>query len=448
MRNHFSAIQADHELKQRTLERAKKKNGKKVFISSFSAAAAVLAAVIAGIAVFTPSLTPNTADSGNVPPEDLSYESGISKEEIYGAPNADSILSDDSAFPETEAEQPIGTSKPNSQEPTKMTAGMLDDNFYFQQWLERKNSHEFDAYGLKADRRFAVKVTGKDGTPLAFISVTLTDEQGSLLYSAVTDIHGNAYLFYEYNQTIQGTPARIHVQGFGQKAETAVAADQNEYTISLNAAPSIPEQLDILFMIDTTGSMGDELDYLKEEAAQMLTELTLRYKTKISINFYRDEGDEYVVKSNPFTSHTEEAVQQLRQETVSGGGDYPEAVEKALENTIFEHQWREDSVKIAFFVLDAPAHESAAVSESLLKSIQAASEKGIRLIPVMASGADEKTEILCRQLALFTGGQFVFITDHSGIGNAHREPITTVAYEVKPLITILKEVIYAYTKVD
>ena len=88
------------------------------------------------------------------------------------------------------------------------------------------------------------------------------------------------------------------------------------------------------------------------------------------------------------------------------------------------------------------------MSQSLFQSIQAAARQGIRLIPVMASGADEATEILCRQLALFTGGRFVFITDHSGIGNAHREPITTVAYEVKPLITILKEVIYAYTKMD
>ena len=71
--------------------------------------------------------------------------------------------------------------------------------------------------------------------------------------------------------------------------------------------------------------------------------------------------------------------------------------------------------------------------------------QGIRIVPVMSSGADETTETLCRHLALYTGGQFVFLTDDSGVGGSHREPVTTVDYEVKPLIQILNDVITEYT---
>lgn len=439
MRNHFNGIRADEALKQKTLEKAKQKSRKGRLLPSLSAAAAVLAAVI-GLAALAPSWIKGS-NADNVVPENPSHSvdaESAGREEMSG------MLGE---APAGAPEASIETAWPESQPQTRMTAAALDDNACFQQWLERKNASVFDLYGFKADRRIAVKVTGETGAALPFAAVTLTDGQGNILYDAVTDIRGNAYLFYDF-YNVSGTPASVCAAFAGRRAEAALTQGQTEVSLSLPVPPETPQALDILFMIDTTGSMGDELEYLKEETAQLLTELTLAYSTQVSINFYRDEGDAYVVKSNPFTADIGQAAAQLRQESVDGGGDYPEAVEKALENGISGHQWRGNSVKIAFLVLDAPAHKSEGVSQSLFQSIQAAARQGIRLIPVMASGADEATEILCRQLALFTGGRFVFITDHSGIGNAHREPITTVAYEVKPLITILKEVIYAYTKMD
>lgn len=448
MKNHFETIRAEEALKQKTLEKAKKGSRKKLLISSVSAAAAVLAAVI-GLVAFAPSWINGSGNDGTAESGGMFSDgngSGLAGE-IADMPSTGDLWEDGAAAAPEEG-APAGIAVPESQAQTKMTAAVLDDHLYFEQWLERSNAKEFDAYGFKADRRITVKVTGQNGVALSFANVVLIDAQGNILYAAVTDIRGTAYLFYDYYRNASGAPAAIRAEFLGQTAETAVFKGQDQYALSFNAVSDAPEALDLLFMIDTTGSMGDELEYLKEETAQMLTELTLTYSTQVSINFYRDEGDAYVVKSNPFTADIAEAAAQLRQEAVDGGGDYPEAVEKALENGISGHPWRENSVKIVFLVLDAPAHKTEGVSQSLLQSIEAAARRGIRLVPVMASGADEAAEILCRQLALFTGGRFVFITDHSGIGSTHREPITTVAYEVKPLITILKEVIYAYTKVD
>ena len=100
-------------------------------------------------------------------------------------------------------------------------------------------------------------------------------------------------------------------------------------------------------------------------------------------------------------------------------------------------------IKLMFLVLDAPAHEKT--DELLHTYINKASEMGIRIIPVMASGADSVCEIMLRQMALITGGQFVFLTDDSGIGGSHHQPETEQKYDVKPLITVLKEIINEYT---
>jgi hypothetical protein len=55
-------------------------------------------------------------------------------------------------------------------------------------------------------------------------------------------------------------------------------------------------------------------------------------------------------------------------------------------------------------------------------AVTAAAKKGIRICPVLCSGADTLTEYVMRQAAIYTGGTFVFVTDDSGIGGAHHDP--------------------------
>src|SRR6187551_2398 len=67
--------------------------------------------------------------------------------------------------------------------------------------------------------------------------------------------------------------------------------------------------LDLSLLIDTTGSMGDELDYLKTEFKALTTTISDLYpnaEQRWSAVMYRDEGDEYVTHSQDFTSDVEE----------------------------------------------------------------------------------------------------------------------------------------------
>lgn len=466
MDNHFKHISADEKLKAETLKKAKRINWPVIY------SVAAILVVVMGVSFFIPRVN----DSNNAPEKSLysdtlkgeSYNStedflveedvftgeaaedigdgsiyytsdGSEKEEkpvsATSAPMATETLDEDS---ET---VPAPTMKPIDDDLTKpLTASRLNDNLDFDDWLKvRENFKGYD-YGISATNRYKVTVKDNEDKAVKNAKVTLFQE-GKEIAKAVTDNKGVAYLFCNLHNEGQ-KPDKVTVELKGKIVEE-VWDDQTETTIKADFEKNAVYDLDIMFMIDTTGSMGDELNYLKYQTNSMLQSLPTQLNTNISVNFYRDYEDEYVVKSNPFTSSLKEVSSFFNQTNANGGGDTPEAVEKALEDGILKHSWRENSIKLMFLVLDAPAHEKT--DEALQQYISKASETGIRIIPVMASGADSVCEIMLRQMALITGGQFVFLTDDSGIGGTHLKPDTDEEYEVKPLITVLKEIINEYT---
>ena len=57
-----------------------------------------------------------------------------------------------------------------------------------------------------------------------------------------------------------------------------------------------------------------------------------------------------------------------------------------------------------------------------------------------ASGVAEESEFLMRQASVATGGRYLFLTDDSGVGNAHGEP-TIACYQVTRLAVLLARVL-------
>ena len=109
-----------------------------------------------------------------------------------------------------------------------------------------------------------------------------------------------------------------------------------EIPIDLDRISTDPDEsediLDLMFTIDTTGSMGDELQYIKEELKDVV--LRLDTNVRLSCNYYRDTTDTYTVKPFPFTTNIDKAVGQISRQYASGGGDDPEAVDLALLDSI------------------------------------------------------------------------------------------------------------------
>ena len=96
-----------------------------------------------------------------------------------------------------------------------------------------------------------------------------------------------------------------------------------------------------------------------------------------------------------------------------------------------------------FLVLDAPPHDDPQVIAETVEHIREAAEKGIRIVPVAASGVDKSCEYLLRSMAIMTGGTYVFLTDDSGIGGGHIEP-TIGSCEVEKLNDMMVRIVSGY----
>src|SRR5690606_688638 len=100
--------------------------------------------------------------------------------------------------------------------------------------------------------------------------------------------------------------------------------------------------------------------------------------------------------------------------------------------------------RVLFLVLDAGPHINKDVKQRMQQLARDAAAKGIRIVPVAASGTDKATEYLMRSLALSTNGTYTFLTDHSGVGSPHMEP-STDHYAVESLNDVLVRVLKSFT---
>lgn len=377
-----------------------------------------------------------------------------------GAPGADmpEAMPPDPAVGAPAGPGSLGTSGGQTNGYGILTAGEWNDNQHWDFWQNLWDSQHSDFISylrtrrLRPAGRFAIKVNDSTGAPFPGITAKLLDANGESLYTAITDNRGNAYLFLGMSAN-QNRAAEIAFYD-GEKLLGTVSdirADEAEaYTFTAERAYREPakKELDLMFVIDTTGSMGDELSYLANELENVVASVVRQFggSTGVDIlcsaNFYRDLGDDYVVKSAPFED-AGDFIRRLRAERAAGGGDTPEAVELALEDAIENHVWREDSVKLLFLVLDAPTHEEQSIDLKMQNLYKEAASMGIRIIPIVASGNEKDTEILMRGAAIATGGTYIFITGDSGIGDFHMEP-TVGEYEVEKLNELLIKVIGRY----
>jgi hypothetical protein len=336
-----------------------------------------------------------------------------------------------------------------------LTAGEWRDNDNFDDFKELLSTDWLNLtnrWKMNPANRITVKVTEPSGRPVRNAEVSLFNKEIGVLWNARTDHNGIAYVFHNIENDLQTQikPDLIMVRHSVSYTEAEIDGDFIEVELDPVRMLPIPKSLDLMFVIDTTGSMGDELRYLQAELADVIDtvkENNAQIPTRLSVNFYRDHGDEYVLLPHDFTDNIARAINILKGQSAAGGGDWPEAMDEALINAVFEQDWAENSVKLMFLVLDAPSHNNAEAIENLHKAMSGAAEQGIRIIPIMASGNgsdyDLDVEFQIRCMAVATGGIFTFLTDHSGIGNPHSDPVIG-DFEVEKLNDMLVRIISEY----
>lgn len=119
-------------------------------------------------------------------------------------------------------------------------------------------------------------------------------------------------------------------------------------------------KVDLLFIVDVTGSMGGFISEAKRRMQDILETLSEKHKVdlQVALSFYRDHPSQEstFVTAVYDLDNFEKASATIKQVSVNGGGDFPEAVLDGIVDGIKDQKWREGSRRIAFLIGDAPAH--------------------------------------------------------------------------------------------
>lgn len=318
---------------------------------------------------------------------------------------------------------PVPPAQRDRRQAEQVSAGMVDDNAAFA---------EYQAYRLRAahlnprDRdsaeRYRIELRDAAGRPAADAEVALSwpGARESLRF-ARTDSAGLVWLqpralmspeLLSVQQALEvqvrsstGEVVRVALQR-GQKS-----AVQLQFRQPVEAPRRTP--MDLVFLVDATGSMGDEIHKLRESLrtiADRVGALASQPDLCWGLVAYRDRGDAFLTRTHDLTNDLGAFQQSLTRLQAGGGGDYPEALNEALDEAVHRVDWRgAGTSRLLVLLADAPPHFNRG-GPYHDEAAAAALARGIKLHAVGASGLDAQGEAVFRQLAQSTGGRFVFLT--------------------------------------
>ena len=331
-----------------------------------------------------------------------------------------------------------------------LTAGEINDFGKWNLWndyLKDELLEHQKTWKLNPQQRYMVQLLNYDKSPLVGATVQLFGKSNKIIWQSKTDNSGKAELWGSIDgQQYAVDKIVADYQGNKKQLRNPKPFKKGINTIQLEESCGAHNLVEIAFVVDATGSMSDEINFIKRDlnkvmydAQNMYSDVRIRYGSV----FYRDSSEDYVTRHKDFTNVLSEALVFIDNQFAKGGGDMPEAVDIGLEDAIHKLSWSENTrSKLLFLILDAPAHNKDHNIERLQSLAKEAAKKGIKIIPISGSGINKSGEYLMRSLALCTNGTYLFLTDHSGIGSSHIEP-TIDEYEIELLTERLSSIIKA-----
>ena len=362
-------------------------------------------------------------------------EKGEMRVMMASAPMVDAVYVEEEADAEMHILPYYGETN-NAVSAGKLTAGEVNDFTKWQLWERYLGATEQfqKTWGFVPRHRYTVQVTNKGGYPMVNYPVQLKDAKGNTIFQTITDNTGKAELW-----------ADLMMNGQVVNGEWKEGLN----TLVIDEPCEASDDVDVMFVFDATGSMGDELRYLQAEMKDVIArakEATGGLAIRTGAVVYRDHlYDEYLTRISRLTDDITTTQTFIDKQEANGGGDYPEAVPEALMAALNSAGWNENArARIAFLILDAPCHEDSATLALLHEQILNAAAMGVRIVPVVCSGIGESGEYLLRAMALATNGSSFFLTDDSGIGHTHLKP-NTDSLKVEHLNDMLVRTIVEYS---
>lgn len=303
------------------------------------------------------------------------------------------------------------------QELPEVRAGEVDDNEHWDEFLSYRRGYRGPpVHDVDISERYIIQALDGADQPILDALVTIWDGQ-SKVWQARTVSSGMAMFFPRAIGVSQSESFTVSVNKDGiAHTFTLPRWNQEKWVVSLDQIQSRGSRvnLDVLFLLDSTGSMGDEIAALQSSLlsiADQIDDLYPRPDLRFGLVTYRDRGDRYVVKKTKFTTNVWAFENQLNDVEANGGGDYPESLNEALYIAIRNMDWREENcIRLVFLVADAPPHLDYPQDFDYAQEMAIAAANGIKIFPIAASGTDDQAEYIFRQIAQFTQARFIFLT--------------------------------------
>ncbi len=177
--------------------------------------------------------------------------------------------------------------------------------------------------------------------------------------------------------------------------------------------------LEMVFVIDTTGSMGGLIEGAKQKIWSIVNDVMQKEaqpRVKVGLVAYRDHGDAYVTKVLPLTEDLDEAYSILMDYEAAGGGDFPEAVADALADAVGKAGWSKKSDEVAqiiFLVGDAPP-QSGRTQPNILTLAEKAVNRNM-IVNTIQCGSNPDTRTVWQGIAQHGGGKYFAIAQDGGV---------------------------------
>jgi Mg-chelatase subunit ChlD len=193
-------------------------------------------------------------------------------------------------------------------------------------------------------------------------------------------------------------------------------------------APFAAKRVEVVFVLDTTGSMGGLIHAAKEKIwsiASTLAQAQQAPEISMGLVAYRDRGDAYVTQVVDLNRDLDSMYAKLMDFTADGGGDGPEAVNEALEAAIHRLSWSQDpnTYKVVFLVGDAPPHMDYQDDVKYPQIVAAAAAKGI-VVNAIRCGTMSDTVAPWQHIASLGRGRY-FTVEQAGSAVAIETPFDT-----------------------
>ena len=400
----------------------------------------------------------DTARNGSESTDSTTDDAMSKKAPSIGIIQPDTTMKTESDSPDALMGQPASPSNGSDQHQrirTTLKAGEVDDNKLWDEYLDFVEEYQGPmAHETNLSNRHIVTILDQAGKPVpnANVTISMRDDPAETTWTNRTYADGRTMFFPEGKYP----PSMAMQNGETQPGQFTITAKLDGFTSILNIPQNAQQRnheitlegtmhfggnipLDVLFLLDSTGSMADEIHQIKStlhSTARQVSNLPSNPNLKFGMVSYRDRGDEYVTRLYKFDSDVKRFSQSIDEVRADGGYDDPESLNQALHEAVNDMKWRSGAIRLIFLIADAPPHLDYPQDEDYAVEMVRAREKGIKVFSVASSGLDEQGEYIFRQIAQQTMGRFIFILEKGPQGNLET-PHSVEQYSVSQLDSLI-----------